>query len=191
MTPYPPERNAWQFPPPPVSRRWFWAAILVMVIGALAAIGLGVTGGIIASQDLPGTIQNEQLITVIGHECRIMTKSVESMPVNGTPKQQAAILADQNQAVEKMLRTIRLVDDDVRAADKPTEQWLADWDRLLHARESYSARLLRGYRPNMRIPRDADGDYIYQRMDDVWFTTTACLVPSDLLWPYSQNIDDV
>jgi hypothetical protein len=189
--PYPPEHNVWQFPPPPVSRRWFWVAIAAMTGSVLIAVGLSVTGGVIASKDLPSVIENHQLTTVIGHECRIMTESIESMPVDGTLRQQADILADQNQAVEQMLEAVRMLPDDVRAGDKPTEQWLADWDRLLQARASYAVLLERGYRPSLRIPRDSDGDYIFKRMNRVWLTTDECHVPNELLNPYPENIDGV
>ena len=119
-----------------------------------------------------------------------MTATVESMPVSGSPREQAAILADQDQAVEQMVQAIRLVDPDVRAADKPTDQWLHDWDRLLDSRQSYALLVKLGHQPTLRIPRDADGDPIYQRMNDVWLTTSACRVPHDLLSPYPPNIDD-
>jgi hypothetical protein len=190
-TPYPPERNVWQYPPPPISQRWFWVAILAIVGSLVVAVGLGVTGGVIASKDFPTLIQNHQLRTVIGHECRIMTETIESMPVDGTPRQQVAILADQNQAVEQMLEAVRMVDDSTRAADKPTDQWLADWDRLIQARESYAELLERGRRPNLRIPRDADGEYIFKRMNDVWLTTTECRVPNDLLNPYPKDLEGI
>lgn len=191
MTPYPPEHDVWQVSPPPVSHGWFWAAILAIVGSLVIAVGLGVAGGVIASKDFPSLIENHQLVTVISEECQIMTDSIKSMPVDGSPKQQVAILADQNRAVEQMLAAVRLVDAKIRAADKPTDQWLADWDRLIRARESYAVLVKRGYRPNLRIPRDADGDYIFKRMDDVWLTTTECTVPNDLLNPYPKDIDKV
>lgn len=191
MSPYPPERNVWQFPPPPVSRRWFWVAILAVVASLIAAVGLGVTGAIIASKDFPSLIQNHQLITVIGHECQIMTESIESMPVEGNQKQQVGILADQNQAVELMLEAVRMIDDGTRAADQPTDKWLLDWDRLIVAREHYADLVGRGLQPNLRIPRDADGDFIYVRMNDVWLVGSTCRVPSDLLSPYPKDIEGV
>ncbi|MDX6277519.1 MAG: hypothetical protein QOJ72_1647 [Nocardioidaceae bacterium] len=191
MTPYPPERNAWQFPPPPVSRRWFWVAIAVIVLSVAVGGGMAIAGVSVAAKDFPSVIEDHQLIDVITQECAVMTATVESMPVDGSPKQQAAILADQDQSVEQMVQAIRLVDPHVRAADKPTDQWLDDWDRLLDARKSYAVLVERGYRPSLRIPRDGDGDPIYRRMNDVWLTTTACRVPRDLLIPYPPDVDGV
>jgi hypothetical protein len=189
--PYPPERNAWQFPPPPVSRRWLWVAILAIVSSLVAAVGLGVAGAVIASKDFPNLIEDRHLLTVIGHECQIMTDSIESMPVEGTPKEQAAIVIDQDRAVERMLRAIRQVDARTREADKPTDMWLDDWDRLVEAREQFADLVARGKRPVLHIPRDADGNFVDERMNDVWLTTTECTVPDDLVNPYPKNIDDI
>lgn len=191
MTPYPPERNTWEFPPPPVSRRWFWAAILAIVVSVALAAGLAIAGLNVASKDFPSLIEDHHLVDVITQECAVMTATVESMPVAGSPRQRAAILADQDQAVEQMVQAIRLVDPDVRAADKPTDQWLHDWDRLIDARQSYAVLIQHGYQQTLRIPRDADGDPIYKRMNDVWLTTTACRVPRDLLYPEASNTDRV
>jgi hypothetical protein len=191
MTPYPPERNTWEYPPPPVSRRWFWVALLVIVVSVALAAGLAVTGVKVASKDFPSVIEDHQIVDVIAKECAVMTSTVESMPVAGSPRQQAAILADQDRAVGKMLQAIRLIDPGVRAADKPTDQWLHDWDRLLDARMSYGVLVARGYQPTLRIPRDADGDPIYKRMNDAWLTTTACRVPHVLLSPKEPNIQGV
>lgn len=172
-------------------RRWFWVAIIAIAGSVLVAVGLGITGGVIASKDFPTLIENHQLVTVISQECAVMTATIESTPIDGSPKEQAAAITDQDQSVKQMVQAIRLVDPDVRAADKPTDQWLADWDRLVQARESYAVLVERGYRPSLRIPRDADGDYIFKRMNDVWLTTDECLVPYDLLNPYPKNIDGV
>lgn len=190
-TPYPPERNVWQFPPPPVSRRWFWVAILVVAGSVIAAIGLGVTAGVIASKDFPTVIENPKLLGLITQECAVMTSTVESTPVDGSPKEQAAALADQDQSVEQMVQAIRLVDPDVRAADKPTDQWLADWDRLVEAREQYAELVARGFQPQLRIPHDADGAPISERMNDVWLTNSKCSVPDDLLNPFPKELDGI
>ncbi|MCW2800870.1 MAG: hypothetical protein JWQ70_2342, partial [Aeromicrobium sp.] len=91
---YPPERNVWQYPPPRVSRRWFWIAIGTIVGSVLVAVGLGVIGSIIASKDFPTVIENHQLVGLITQECAVMTSTVESTPIDGTPKEQAAAIAD-------------------------------------------------------------------------------------------------
>ncbi len=191
MPPYPPERNVWQFPPPPVSRRWLWAAVLAAVSSLVAAVGLGVTATVIASQDFPSLIENHQLLTVITHECQLMTEAIESTPVAGSPKEQAAILVDQDKSVEHMVQVIRLFDAGVRAADRPTDQWLADWDRLIRARERYAVLVGHGHQPVFRIPRDAHGTLIVKRMNDVGLTSSACRVPAHLLDPSSRDNTDV
>lgn len=188
--PYPPERNVWQYPPPPIERRWLWVAILAVVSSLVAAVGLAVTAGFVASKDFPSLIENHTLLTVIDRECSAMTASVRKTPVDGTPKHQVAILADQNRAVEMMVQDIRMVDPAIRNADKPTDEWLADWGRLIDARESYAALVLGGNKPNLRIPRDGDGDRIHLRMNHVWLESRVCSVPSELLNPYPEDLAD-
>lgn len=187
---YPPERNAWEYPPPPISRRWIWAPIIAVVVAAVLGAGLIVSGVLIGGKDFPSMIQDDEILSVISRECDIMTETVESMPITGTPVDQARAVQDQDKAIANMLAEIRSVDEDVRASDPPTNDWLDDWDTLIAAREAYAEQLRGGYEADLHIPRDANGDYIYERMDAVWFDDKACEVPEALLNPYPEDISE-
>ena len=62
-------------------------------------------------------------------------------------------MQDQDKAIANMLDEIRKVDDDVRAADPPTNDWLDDWDALIDAREAFAEQRANGYEADLRIPR--------------------------------------
>ena len=167
------------------------APIAAVVLSVVVTAGLGIGAYVISTKDFPSIIQDGRLVDVIKRECDIMTSTVDSMPLTGSPTQQLKILADQNRAVTKMLGAIRAVDPDVRRADPPTNDWLADWDRLIQAREAFAELVERGFEPRLRIPRDASGDRIQLRMNDVWLDASACKVPSRLLNPYREDVSDI
>lgn len=188
---YPPQRNAWEFPAPPVSRGWKWAAIAVIVASVMAIIAMSVSIAVIDGKDVPSMIEDEQLVAVITRQCDIMTQTVDSMPVSGTPDEQLAILSDQNRAVSKMLAAIRTVDGAARRSDKPTDAWLRDWELLVKARELYAAALLSGH-AQLRVPRGPNGKKITVRMNEVWLDDpAACTVPASLLDPYPTDAASV
>jgi hypothetical protein len=182
---YPPQRNAWQFPPPPISKRWKWAAIAAMVAGLVGGTALIATVVVVGSNGVPGAIDNSRLLSVIQRECDRMTSTVESMPVAGPPLRRAQTIAEQDRAVRNMVDAIRGgVDGDVIRDDEPAVDWLRDWDRLVEARETYAERLVRGSTADLEIPQDAHGEDVDVRMDDVWIGDPACEVPQVLLDPY-------
>ena len=187
LPPYPPARNAWDYPPPPISRRWRWAPVAAVGLVIALIAGLICAAVVINGKDYPGIIEDDRIVSVIDRECDIMTKTVESMPVTGSATQQAKIVTDQNKAIANMLTEIRSIDGDVLRADPPTISWLNDWDDLIAAREAFAEQRSNGYDTDLRIPRDADGDRIYERMDLVWLNSPVCEVPDELLNPYPDD----
>ena len=161
-----------------------------MVFGLVGGSTMLAVAISVESSGAPGLIDNAALISVIERECRQMTTSVESLPIHGTPRRQAQTIARQNVAVEDMIDDIRSVGRDVLASDPPTDEWLADWGRLVQAREAYADEILDGSLPDLEIPTDDHGDEIYLRMDDVFFTESTCEVPEVLLNPYPDNASD-
>lgn len=184
---YPPPHNAWQFPPPPVSPRWKWAAIGAAALGLVSGSTMLVLAIALGSSGAPGLIDNTELISVIERECNQMTSKVESLPIHGTPRRQAQSITAQNVAIEDMVHDIRDVARDLLSSDPPSDEWLADWERLVDAREAYVDEILGGSRTSLDIPTDERGKDIYLRMDDVFFTESTCEVPAVLLNPYPDD----
>lgn len=189
---YPPAHNAWEFPPPPVSARWKWVAITLSVVASFAAMAMTIVAVVVGTDDYPGIIQDPDLIAVIGEECDLMTSTVESISIEGSVRAQAGAIIDQNRAVTIMLDSIRADGGDALDDDRPTRQWLADWQRLVDARTAYAADLTSGAAGDLEVPLDEDGDQIDRRMEDVWIDEPgACDVPSVLVSPYPENDADV
>lgn len=187
---YPPQVNAWEFPPPPVSPRWKWAAIAAMVLGLVggsAMLGVAISVG---SSGTPGLIDNVRIVNLIEDECALMTDQVESIPITGSRESQAAAISDQNDVVDDMVSAVRGMGSNVLSTDPPTEAWLVDWHKLVMAREDYAEELLDGSTPSLKIPTDDRGEKIYVRMNDVFFYESTCTVPSVLLFPIPEDASD-
>ena len=184
---YPPPRNAWQFPPPPVSPRWKWVAIAATVVGFVAGTSFLVVMIVVGSRGIPGAIDNPRLLSVIQKECRLMTSTVESMPEQGPAAQQASIIDDQNEAIEDMLDSVREVGASRIDDDEPAGAWLDDWERLVRARESLVNELLSGGAPDLRIPEDERGKDIHLRMNDAFIDPETCRVPGAVINPYPDQ----
>ncbi len=177
---YPPARNTWEFPPAELSKRWRWLAVLAGLVGLVTSVALIAVLVLYAGDDAPGFIEDEGLLDSIADECSLMTSTVESMPVSGSPQRQAATIADQSRAIELMVATIRADHPETVLNDQPAEQWLQDWERLVQARDDYALALLREPNASFEVPLDPDGDPITERMDDVWLGYSVCEVPEAL-----------
>lgn len=158
-----------------------------MVFGLLGVTTMIVVVVTVGSTSAPGLIDDPELISVIERECQQMTSSVESLPIHGTPRRQAQTIARQNVAVEDMVDDIRSVGQETLAGDPPSDEWLADWDRLVDAREAYAEEILEGSLAQLQVPTDDRGEDIDIRMDDVFIGGSPCEVPEVLLNPYPDD----
>lgn len=183
---YPPARNAWDYPPPPISPRWKWVAIAAGFLSLVAATALVAVAISVTSRDNTGLIEDARLLDAISRECAIMTFTIESTPLSGDVRQQVAIIRDQDAAVATMVEAIRELDPHVLADDKPTAGWLDDWDRLVGARETLAAGLEEDLGLEIVIPKDEKGHPIDERMDKA-LLGGECTVPADLLDPNRAN----
>lgn len=188
---YPPPRNTWEFPPPEVSTHWKWLAVVAGLLGVAAAGSLTVLLLVVGNDDFPGFIEDAELTDTIAEQCRLMTSTVESLPLSGSTPEQAEAITDQNRAIALMVESIRSDNDALIRADAPTEQWLRDWERLADARAVYARRLLRDPAATLSVPRDADGARITERMNGVWLGRTMCEVPQTLASPRTDAFSGV
>lgn len=176
---------SFQPPPPPrrlpLSRGWFWLALTVSV-GSLAATAVcGVLIAIWGAEDAPDLIENESIRRVIGAECDRMTKIVDGLQVAGTPRHQAAIIVQQDKAVQHMIDAVDALGHDLLKSDQPTEKWIADWVRLIALRDEFARQRALGREPEFQEPTDLDGRPILDRMA---FAADNCQMPDALLDPY-------
>lgn len=180
-----------QQPKPLRLSRWWLVAAIGFVVGSLVVAMSAVV--FIARSDVwdgyAAYIENWDILDVVEPACHRMTDSVDGLIVTGSPKQQAAIIIKQNEAVEHFVATVREIDPDVLIADAPTIEWLADWDQLVNLRSVFAAELERGKQPELKLPTDSFGDPINVRMD--WASEPECTVPEALLDPYPQQVEDI
>jgi hypothetical protein len=187
---YPPPRNTWQFPPPLVPRRWKWAAVLAGLLGLTAGVAMTTLVVVVGNDDFPGVIDDASLTDTVASQCELMTRTVLSMPLDGTPERRADTIRDQNRAVTLMVRQIRAERAEEIRADRPAEEWLRDWDRLVDARAEWARELLSDPNASLELPVDGDGDDITERMDDVWAAESACEVPDAIASPGGESRSD-
>lgn len=185
---FPPQRS-WQFPPPKVGRGWTWLAVLGSTVGGLVLVGTITALIVTGMRDTPGLIDDVTVLDRIDTACGAMTTTVEGMPAGDSPEDRAAVVADQNAAVEQMIEQVEELDPDTRAGDRPLAAWLDDWRDLVTARDDYAAavlstRTLDG--PEVEVPLDPDGHPITDRMVDALFDPV-CEVPEVLVDPDSAS----
>lgn len=183
LPPYPPQR-VWSFPPPPVRRGWFWAAVTAMIVSVAAVAALGLAAVSLESTDAPGLIDDADVLDTIAVECERMTAEVERTPDGYAPMELAAIIREQNEAVTTMVENISNLPQETLRADRPTLEWLRDWGRLVATRDAYATVLETADRQvgPLDPPKDAHGDSIVGRMDDA-LLDPVCEVPDALLEP--------
>ncbi len=155
-------------------------AVLATVAGLVAAGALVAVVASAGSGDLPKVIEDDELITTIAVECSLMTSTVDMLPVYGTAQQQSDTIRDQDRAIRLMVDGIRSDAAAAIARDRPSEQWLDDWESLVVARERLARRLLREPNASLVVPVDGDGDPVTERMADVWLGDAACEVPTTI-----------
>ena len=180
---YPPKHTTWEFPPPPTSGVRVVLAVLATVTGLVAAGALVAVVASAGSGDLPGVIEDDALITTIAVECSLMTSTVDMLPVYGTAQQQSDTIRDQDRAIRLMVDGIRSDAAAAIARDRPSEQWLDDWESLVVARERLARRLLREPNASLAVPVDGEGDPVTERMAHVWLGDAACEVPVTIASP--------
>lgn len=187
LPPYPPPR-VWSFPPPPVSRRWFWVALVGVMVSAVVGSALLVTAIVLESSDAPGVIDDATVLGTIEDECDLMTSRVEGTAMGSSPDRIAATIREQNDFVDQMVEQIGSLPKQVLTEDRPTASWLNDWRQLVAARESYAESLVGGglRTEGFQIPRDADGALITLRMEEA-LLNPVCDVPKALLDPEQRT----
>jgi hypothetical protein len=188
---YPPSRNTWDFPPPRTSAGWTWLAVLLGVVGLAVVVTLTAALVSLDRTNPSEVIEDDDLTSTIAAECALMTSTVASMPLSGATPQQAATIADQNRAIEVMVRSIRSANPGEIRSDQPAEQWLRDWERLVDARGSYARELLRDPGASLAVPRDANGVEITRRMRSVWPGDPVCEIPVVLVSPRTEAYSGV
>ncbi len=139
-----------------------------------SAVSVGVLASL-STADVRGRLDDDRVLGVVGAACDVMRATVVGLPVRGPAEVRAEILSDQNTAVERMIAAVERLDERVRASDRPLEAWLADWERVLDARQEYAIAVDGGSREPFAVPTAPDGEPLTVRIEAA--AGGACDVP--------------
>jgi hypothetical protein len=140
--------------------------IVVLAVGAAGLWAFGMWSYM--THDRVGFIEDSAIVEAAGRACAQMQREiVQAGEKASLPERDIA----ENEAVLAMVDRIRQVGSDVLDDDKPSEAWLADWERIVEARTTGDT-----------VPT-ADGQPITERMNDVARGSgiDVCHVPPQLL----------
>ena len=159
-----------------------WAArVAVVAAGAAVAFAL-TTLWRYAHRDDPSVIENPHLARVANAACAAMREESAAAAVGTSApiSQRVGAINAQNDAVTGLVSTVnRLVDPVTVEQDRPAADWLADWRRLVQARDAYAESLAAGHPKPMVLPT-IDGLNLQTRLNGVGLN---CRVPLVLLAP--------
>jgi hypothetical protein len=168
---------------PMAEQRWrHWVAV-ASVIGGLALVAVTMLGlWRYATHDRVEVVDDPLMVRTSNVACAMMRQSVHRLapPSEASIPQRVKAIRAQNEAVGLMVQQIRDVGLDMVTSDLPMPGWLADWEALARARETYAAALAKGRSGalSLKVPVDEEGQSIVTRMNDVGLD---CAVPAELL----------
>jgi hypothetical protein len=164
-------------------QRWrHWVAV-GSVIGGLALVTVTLLGlWRYAHQDRVEVVDQPVVVYTSNAACTVMRQTVHRLapPSEAAIPERVTAIRAQNEAVGLMVDQIRGLGPDVVNSDLPMPEWLADWEALVRARETYAAALAkaRSGTLSLEVPVDEEGQSIVGRMNDVGLD---CAVPAELL----------
>jgi hypothetical protein len=160
--------------------RWrHWVAVMSVLV-ALGLVTVTLTElWRSATQDRPELIDHPVVVRTSNAACLVMRKSVHGVapPPEAPIRVRVSAIRAQNQAVLGMLEQIRRVGPERMQRDVPLLTWMADWEQLVRARETYAAALAAGHQQPLKLPADPRGQPIIARMNSVGLD---CTVPPEL-----------
>ena len=158
-------------------RHWVAVASVLVALGLVAVTLMELWQ--YANKDRPELIDHPVNVRTSNAACLTMRKAVHGIapPAEAPVKVRVNAIRAQNQAVLGMLEQIRRVGTERMERDVPLKTWMADWEQLVRARETYAAALSAGHQKPLTLPADPDGQPIINRMNSVGLD---CTVPPEL-----------
>ena len=102
--------------------------VLMGLMGSLWVIGPFVFAG----RDDPTAIDSKAVRPTVAAACAQLRTDLSAVPAGMAPAERAEA---ENRAVEQLLARVRALGPDTLAKDSPVEQWLADWEQIVAARQ--------------------------------------------------------
>ncbi len=161
-------------------RSWLARGAVVVAV-ALVVMSLSKLWSYANADDVE-VVEQSHLVAVANAACDRMREATAKAAVgtSAVVRQRVGAINAQNDAVTEMVSTIRrLVPADQLSADRPADEWLDDWGRLVRERDAY-ARALAAGKPTPLVLPVVDGRGLESRLDDVGLN---CRVPRVMLAP--------
>lgn len=160
--------------------------IVMMVLGAAAFAGLSAWGLLLyTGHDRLELIDRQRVVGRAEAACAALAKDVHAMQPSGPqdPVERAELVRSENRSVVAFVSAVRALGHDTLEDDEPAEAWLADWERLVAAREAFARHPDASDATAPAIPTD-DGKPITRRMNRVGLR---CSVPKELLDDFRRS----
>jgi hypothetical protein len=163
--------------------RWrVWAARISVVVAAVVVTVSLHRLWAYANADDPALIDDPVVVRAVDAACAVMRQvtAAEALGLADPLGARVAAINAENLAVEQMVATIRdRVPEVTLVRDRPSIQWLQDWQMLVASREQYARSLATGSPKPMVVPVVA-GKSLVDRLGSVGVD---CAVPRVLLDP--------
>ncbi len=156
-----------------------WAARLGVVVAAVVvAVSLTKLWSY-ANTDNPDRIEQSDIVELAGVACARMRDSAAAAAVSPTAPlaQRVGAINAQDDAVIRLITTMKLLGEERLGADLPSARWLEDWQRLVTARDTYAKSLATGKPAPLTFPT-VGGKPLVDRLNGVGVN---CRVPLVLL----------
>ncbi|WP_270888672.1 hypothetical protein [Pedococcus sp. 5OH_020] len=158
-----------------------WLARLSVVL-AIVLVSVALTKlWSFAHTDDPDVLEQSVITRTAAAACARMRDTASEAAVGTTApiSQRVGAINAQNDAVTELVATMEQLGAERLASDRPVERWLADWQRLVAARDGYAQSLAAGRPRPMHLPV-VDGRPLVERLNTVG---VSCRVPFALLAP--------
>lgn len=173
-----------------MSRRWLPVAWIAGVVGVVVIVSAFVGIGVMGTRDAPGLIDDQSILRAIDQGCQEVRRTMDRRPVRGDQRSQAAAIRRQNLAAQRMLERVEARGAKRIDADRPTRQWVEDWQRLIDNRARVADGLLDGEVRDQAVPRDPDGRRLDRRMNAA-AAAAGCVVPRQFVEPTFDAKDPI
>ncbi len=137
----------------------------VLALVTMSAVGLWAY----ANHDRLELIDRPEVVDVVDAGCTRLRVDLAANPVVrvAPAPERAASISAQDRAIRTFVDGVEAaLDPQVRADDRPVDEWLGDWTRLVDAREKVAQALAHGATAKMVVPHDG-GRPITERMASV------------------------
>lgn len=165
--------------PPPRPSWWSRLTVGLSAAAALSVIACWIYAmATLTRHDDPELIDDPSVISKVESACAEMTASLAQPVASGSIRavSQASTIRAQNEAVEAMTSAIRSLGRSSLAQDRPTAEWLTNWDELVRVRTNYADDLAASRSTTYIVPR-IEGVPVTFRINEV---SVACEVPPQL-----------